>query len=95
MRTNVLIWPARKKNFEKLLDKSINLCYILSEEKTRAVLKTRKEHKMYTIYYILNNRMDFARAATIEEARKRQGELIMAGAFIQCVKDQNGEIMIL
>ena len=50
---------------------------------------------MCTIYFILNNRMDFARAATIEEARKRQGELIMAGAFIQCVKDQNGEIVIL
>ena len=50
---------------------------------------------MYTIYYILNNRMDFARAVTIEEARKRQSELITAGAFIKCVKDQNGEIVIL
>jgi len=50
---------------------------------------------MYTIYYILNNRMDFARAATIEEARKRQSELIMADAFIKCVKDQNGEGVIL
>lgn len=50
---------------------------------------------MYTIYFILNNRMDFTRAATIEEARKRQNELIMAGAFIQCVKDQNGEMVIL
>ena len=50
---------------------------------------------MYTIYFILNNRMDFIRATTIEEARKRQNELIMAGAFIKCVKDQNGEIIIL
>lgn len=49
----------------------------------------------YTIYYILNNRMDFTRAASIEETRKRQGELIMAGASIKCVKDQNGEIVIL
>jgi len=50
---------------------------------------------MYTIYFILNNRMDFVRVANIEEARKRHSELIMAGAFIQCVKDQNGEIVIL
>lgn len=50
---------------------------------------------MYIIYFILNNRMDFARVSTIEEARKRQNELIMAGAFIQCVKDQNGDIVIL
>lgn len=50
---------------------------------------------MYTIYYIFNNRMDFIRAANIEEARKRQSELIMTGAFIRCVKDQNGEIVIL
>ncbi len=49
----------------------------------------------YTIYYILNNRMDFVRVVTIEEARKRQSELIMAGAFIKCVKDQNGEGVIL
>ena len=58
--------------------------------------KTRKDNqKMYTIYFILNNRMDFTRAATIEEAHKRQNELIMAGAFIQCIKNQNGEIVIL
>lgn len=58
--------------------------------------KTRKDKiKMYTIYYILNNRMDFTRAATIEEARKRQNELIMADASIKCIKDQNGEIVIL
>lgn len=50
---------------------------------------------MYTIYFILNNRMDFTRTATIEEARKRQNELIMAGAFIQCVKDLKGDIVIL
>ena len=50
---------------------------------------------MYTIYFILNNRMDFIRAANIDEARKRQSELIMTGAFIRCVKDQNGEIVIL
>ena len=50
---------------------------------------------MYTIYFILNNRMDFIRAATIEEARKRQSELIITGAFIKCIKDQNGEIVIL
>lgn len=49
----------------------------------------------YTIYYILNNRMDFVRVASIEEARKRQGELIMADASIRCIKDQNGEIVIL
>lgn len=50
---------------------------------------------MYTIYFILNNRMDFIRAATIEDAHKRQSELIMAGAIIKCVKDQNGETVIL
>lgn len=50
---------------------------------------------MYTIYFILNNRMDFVRAVTVEEARERQNELIMTGAFIKCVKDQNGEIIIL
>lgn len=49
----------------------------------------------YTIYYILNNRMDFVRVASIEEARKRQSELIMADASIRCIKDQNDEIMIL
>lgn len=50
---------------------------------------------MFTIYYILNNHMDITRAATIEEARKCQSELIMAGALIRCVKDQKGEIVIL
>ena len=50
---------------------------------------------MYTIYFILNNRMDFTHTATIEEARKRQNELIVAGAFIKCVKDQNGKIVTL
>lgn len=50
---------------------------------------------MYTIYFILNNRMAFVRAETIENARECQNELIMAGAFIKCVRDQNGEIIIL
>lgn len=48
---------------------------------------------MYTIYFILNNRMDFVRATTIEEVRKRQNELTIVGAIIKCVKDQNGEIV--
>lgn len=50
---------------------------------------------MYTIYFILNNRMDFIHATTIEEVHKRQSELIVAGASIKCVKDQNGEIVTL
>jgi len=39
--------------------------------------------------------MDFVRAATIEEVRKHQNELIIAGAIIKCIKDQNGESITL
>ena len=49
---------------------------------------------LYTIYYIHLNRMDTMKVCgDLALLRKKIDEIVLAGGFIQCIKDINGELI--
>lgn len=51
---------------------------------------------LYTIYYILFNRMEIMRVCgDLKTLREYVDHIILEDGIIQCIKDQNGEIVII